>query len=63
MGYKIATQLPANHRDRAWTDSTVRDFNEFLDGDETHETVTRKLQRLYSERRIADQRLVVVADR
>lgn len=61
MGYMIKTKLPMDHPDRAWTDSTVKMFNEDL-GDGSYETVSSYLRALFSERRIANQMLVVVEE-
>lgn len=58
MGYFVATQLPKNHPDRPWTDSTVKTCNEDVGG-ESYEVVSRYLNAVYSERRIAHQQLVV----
>ncbi len=60
MGYFITTQLPANHPDRPWTNSTIRTCNEDVGG-ESYEVVSSYLKASFSARRIADQRLVIVA--
>lgn len=60
MGYFISTQLPTDHRDRPWTNSTIRTCNEDVGG-ESYEVVSSYLKASFSARRIADQRLVVVA--
>lgn len=59
MGYFISTQLPKDHPDRPWTDSTVKTCNEDVGG-ESYEVVSRYLKAVYSERRIAHQKLVVL---
>lgn len=61
MGYVIITELPKDHPDRAWTDSTVTSFNEDV-GDGSFETVSRYLHTQFSERRIKHQKLLVIEE-
>ena len=61
MGYFISTQLPKDHPDRPWTDSTIKRCNEDVGG-ESYEVVSDYLRAVYSERRIAHQQLVILTD-